>query len=84
MRILTIALLATTLGAGAALAQPLQRFDGYLGTPVVSYDARLIGAPAYAPNREAVFESSAKGGNAEQTQRSVPNLGNTTGGPALF
>jgi hypothetical protein len=45
---------------------------------------RLIGSPADAPNREAIFESSAKGGNAERTQRTVPNLGNTAGGPAVF
>ncbi|HEY0352879.1 MAG TPA: hypothetical protein VGC68_04510 [Enterovirga sp.] len=86
MRTLTIALLATTLSAGVALAQPLTRYDGFVEAPApfVSDEARLIGSPADAPNREAIFESSAKGGNAERTQRTVPNLGNTAGGPAVF
>lgn len=35
----------------------------------------------YRSNSEAVFESSAKGGNAEQNNRIVPNLGTTSGGP---
>jgi hypothetical protein len=35
----------------------------------------------YGSNREAIFEDSAKGGNAEQPNRIVPNLGTTSGGP---
>ncbi|MGU3359583.1 hypothetical protein ACLBWX_04535 [Methylobacterium sp. M6A4_1b] len=40
----------------------------------------VVEAP-YATNREAIFEDSAKGGNAEQPNRIVPNLGTTSGGP---
>lgn len=36
----------------------------------------------YTSNSEAIFEDSAKGGNADQTNRSVPNLGTTAGGPS--
>lgn len=35
----------------------------------------------YTSNSEAVVEDSAKGGNAEQPNRIVPNLGTTSGGP---
>ncbi|WP_375409292.1 hypothetical protein [uncultured Methylobacterium sp.] len=35
----------------------------------------------YRSNSEAIVEDSAKGGNAEQTNRIVPNLGTTSGGP---
>lgn len=40
-----------------------------------------VAEPAYGSNLEAITEDSAKGGNAEQTNRIVPNLGTTSGGP---
>ncbi|MCK2056257.1 hypothetical protein [Methylobacterium sp. 37f] len=36
----------------------------------------------YTSNREAIVDDSAKGGNAEQPNRIVPNLGTTSGGPS--
>ncbi|WP_036302798.1 hypothetical protein [Methylobacterium sp. 77] len=108
MRTLTLALVAATLSATAALAQSP---SGNVGQPERAYpqagttaggpidhpsvygayrnaDDRLDvddtgsvrGAP-FISNREAVFEDSAKGGNAEQNQRANPNLGTTSGGP---
>ncbi|MCJ2035159.1 hypothetical protein [Methylobacterium sp. J-068] len=47
-------------------------------------DMDVTGTVTEAPfgsNREAIFEDSAKGGNAEQPNRTVPNLGTTAGGP---
>lgn len=108
MRTLTLALVAATLSATAALAQAS---SGYVGAsdriiPLAGTNGgdtidRPLGYGAYRDaegridvedtgsvrgssfisNREAVFEDSAKGGNAEQNQRSYPNLGTTSGGP---
>ena len=90
MRVLTLAFAAATLGATAAVAQvpvrPLAPELGYdqsettLGMISVEPDSAR---PAHRSNSEAVFESSAKGGNAEQTARRVPNLGATSGGPVF-
>ncbi|MBO1021233.1 hypothetical protein IPV08_14795 [Methylobacterium sp. SD274] len=44
-------------------------------------DTGSVRGGSFNSNREAVFEDSAKGGNAEQNQRSYPNLGTTSGGP---
>ncbi|KQP08655.1 hypothetical protein ASF26_20865 [Methylobacterium sp. Leaf93] len=44
-------------------------------------DTGSVRSGPFISNREAVFEDSAKGGNAEQNQRSNPNLGTTSGGP---
>lgn len=44
-------------------------------------DTGSVRSRPFISNREAVFEDSAKGGNAEQNQRSNPNLGTTSGGP---
>lgn len=35
----------------------------------------------FTSNSQAIIEDSAKGGNAEQPNRTVPNLGTTAGGP---
>ena len=51
--------------------------DGYVDMDVTG---TVTEAP-YASNREAIVEDSAKGGNAEQPNRIVPNLGTTSGGP---
>lgn len=51
--------------------------DGRLDLDVTG---TVIEAP-YASNSEAIVEDSAKGGNAEQVNRIVPNLGTTSGGP---
>ncbi|MEA1833653.1 hypothetical protein U8607_16335 [Methylobacterium durans] len=83
MRTLSLALLAATLTAGAASAQVLVGPSGPQGEFAPhAYEGRLVGNPVnLAPNRQAIFEDSAKGGNAEQTNRRVPNLGATAGGP---
>ena len=44
------------------------------------FTGTVIDGP-YRSNSEAIVEDSAKGGNAEQTNRTVPNLGTTSGGP---
>ncbi len=44
-------------------------------------DTGSVRTRPFISNREAVFEDSAKGGNAEQPQRTTPNLGTTSGGP---
>jgi len=51
--------------------------DGHVDMDVTG---TVVEAP-YTSNREAIFEDSAKGGNAEQPNRIVPNLGTTAGGP---
>lgn len=51
--------------------------DGYVDMDVTG---TVTEAP-YTSNQEAIFEDSAKGGNAEQNNRIVPNLGTTAGGP---
>ncbi|MDR7039126.1 hypothetical protein J2X36_003899 [Methylobacterium sp. BE186] len=83
MRTLALALLAATLTAGTASAQVLTGPAVPQGEFVpYAYDGRLVGNVVNtAPNRQAIFEDSAKGGNAEQTNRRVPNLGTTSGGP---
>jgi len=90
MRVLALAFAAATLGATAAVAQvPVRavapdlsydRTETTLGMISVEPDPAR---PAYRSNSEAVFDSSAKGGNAEQTNRLVPNLGATSGGPVF-
>lgn len=51
--------------------------DGYVDMDVTGTVAEV----PYTSNGQAVFEDSAKGGNAEQNNRIVPNLGTTAGGP---
>ncbi|MCJ2132147.1 hypothetical protein [Methylobacterium sp. E-045] len=108
MRTLTLALVAATLSATAALAQSPSVYGGasdrivpLAGTsdggvidhpPVYGAyrdaegrvdvdDTGSVRGGSFISNRAAVFEDSAKGGNAEQNQRSYPNLGTTSGGP---
>ncbi|GJD31394.1 hypothetical protein PMNALOAF_2651 [Methylobacterium adhaesivum] len=51
-------------------------------TDLVDLDVTGSVGPRQLPsNSEAVIVDSAKGGNAEQNNRTVPNLGATSGGP---
>ena len=72
--------------AGSTTRGPIDNpsvYGAYRGTDsrVDIDDTGSVRNGPFISNREAVFEDSAKGGNAEQNQRSSPNLGTTSGGP---
>ncbi|WP_298957031.1 hypothetical protein [uncultured Methylobacterium sp.] len=88
MRFVTLACAAALLAATPALAQVVET---PVAPPAVMVSPDVTGtvvvpvAPSrpLPPNQVETFVDSAKGGNAKNPNRLVPNLGGTSGGPSF-